>query len=244
VARLLVAGDRQHVAARGLLTKLVAQLRQDGHDAGQFDGDPAKEIRGADGVVAVLDHADADTAAIIAFAAANEKPVFGLTSGGAPPALKAFCTLHLADDEAGLLAGLPAFYEQVKPFAGRVVRDRIPSLVKEAGHKVSFRELGDDEKPRFLKQKIANEARELLRADLGKEKEEIADILEALEAFIKSRGYDRDDLKRVKEAKKKRRGAFDKVFVVESTTPTEAAAPEPEPLAAKAPPRETAFFEV
>ncbi|HLF16559.1 MAG TPA: hypothetical protein VI796_03905, partial [Candidatus Thermoplasmatota archaeon] len=42
---------------------------------------------------------------------------------------------------------------------------------------------------------------------------------EALEAFLKARHADREELRRVKEAKRKRRGGFERGFVVESTLP-------------------------
>jgi hypothetical protein len=39
----------------------------------------------------------------------------------------------------------------------------------------------------------------------------------ALEAFLRDRGYDRDELKAIKEAKRKRRGGFERCLVVEAT---------------------------
>lgn len=221
MARLLVCGPRRSLADRLLLERLLARIRGDGHEADALGQDIQKEVRDADALVALLDAPDAATVAGVAHAQANRRPVLGLHGRDAelPQWLAgALATRHAADSEADLLEALPAFYEKVRPFAGRLVRDRIPKLVEEAGHDVRFRELGADEKPRFLKQKVAEEARALAAADVGDEKEEIADLLEALEALIRARGIGRDALKAVKDGKHKRRGGFERGFVVEATS--------------------------
>lgn len=219
MARLLVTGPEDTLADRDVLDRLVEAIRGAGHDGARHghDDDPRGAVDNADGVVALLDGADAVPSCLVALAAARNKPVLGLASGTVPSALASLCRVQEGPSVAAWIEALPAFYDAVRPFAGRVVRDRIPALVKEAGHNVAFREVADDDRPRFLKQKVAAEAQELLRADIGREKEEVADVLEALEAFLRARGFDRDELKRVKEAKRKRRGGFEKVFVVEST---------------------------
>jgi predicted house-cleaning noncanonical NTP pyrophosphatase (MazG superfamily) len=176
-------------------------------------------VRDADALIALLDHMPASAAAAIAYAFHHDKPVLGLATKGAPiaPIIAEMVSVVAESTAAAWLEALPAFYDDVRPYAGRVVRDRIPDLVREAGHHVTFRQLTAEERPRFLKQKVASEARELLASPVGKEKEQVADVLEALEAFITSRDYGRDDLRRVKEHKRKQRGAFERCFVVEST---------------------------
>lgn len=229
VARLLVAGTLAHLGARRVLAELTRQIRADGHDAVQFDPatDGPQDVDDADAVVAVLDAVDPDTLAVMGYAKALDKPVLGLASAAVTGMAPAIADVQVVDDTEDMLGRIRNFYEKVKPFAGKVVRDRIPQLVKEAGHDVAFREVTGDDRLRFLKQKIAAEALELQRADRGGEKEEIADVLEALEAFIEARKYSRDDLRRVKEAKQKRRGGFDRVWVVESTATPAKREPEP-----------------
>lgn len=243
MARILVAGADANIAQRRLLNDLLAQLRRAGHDAALWhtaQEGPARSVRETDAVVAILDGIPADAAAAVALADTLDKPCLGLASKGqTAPLFREITHLVEAEQEDAWWAALPGFYERIRPFAGRVVRDRIPELVREAGHDVQFRSLSAEERPRFLKQKIANEARELLAADLAKEKEEVADVLEALEAFILARGFERDDLRRVKEHKKKQRGGFERAFVVEATSgpqePTRREAAR-EPASATAPP--------
>lgn len=219
MARILVSGPRT-VAASDAMQRLRAQLHEDGHEAKELTGDLIDSLRTSDAVIALLDGpADAATGAVLASARAQHKPVLGLHGADAPPALvREFLTVQqegASTDE--WLAALPAFYERIRPFAGRLVRDLIPQLVQEAGHDVAFRALADDEKPRFLKEKILDEARQLRDADPGAEKEELADILESLEALIRARGHDREALRQVKDGKKKRRGGFERCWVVEET---------------------------
>lgn len=241
MARILVTGPAAGLAQRAALDRLVAKVRSDGHDAVRLGTQSERDldaVRDADAIIALVDgHVDAGTAAALAFAAATGKPTLGL-HGPAPPLglLAELCgTLHGADDEAGWAEALPTFYEVLRPFAGRLVRDLVPRLVKEAGHEVAFRTLGPEERPRFLKQKILEEAQDLHGADVGREKEEIADVLEALESLIRTRSYGREDLKMVKDGKRKRRGGFEQGYVVESTAAAPSSASSSRPRAREPP---------
>lgn len=220
MARILVAADARRVAETLLADDILRRMGADGHDAVPLDGDVLDAVRDADAVVALDPERDGVAAACLGVASQHGKPSLLLRSPGAPSPLDAMASQVVELEATGrdrLGSALETFYEAVRPYAGRLVRDRIPQLVKEAGHELRFRTLGDDEKPRFLKQKIANEAQQLQQADLGKEKEEVADVLEALEALIRVRGFDRESLRAVKQGKLKRRGGFDRCFVVEAT---------------------------
>lgn len=226
MARILVAGP-PGLASRSPLTALLQRLQADGHDSALLDAPAAEPIQEADALVAVLDPLTPDVAAGVAAAHALHKPVLGLAGHDpVPPWVDASCDRILTGDSLeATLEGLPAFYDRVRPFAGRLVRDLVPRLVREAGYDVAFREVDPGDKPRFLKQKVLDEARQLLAADVGAEKEEVADLLEALETLIRVRDYGRDALKQVKDAKHKRRGGFERGWVVESTAsaaPTDA----------------------
>ncbi len=224
MARILIAGVDRHWMQRQVLEDLRRSVVEAGHEAAE--GATVQDVRDADAVIAVMDDADTTTAGLAAAGMALGKPVLSLASTDIP-AIAAGSHEAVGDGEAWL-AALPGFFDAVRPFAGRLVRDQIPELVKAAGHEVAFRQLTADEKPRFLKQKIQTEAGELMSADVGGEKEELADILEALETFIAARGFDRDDLRRIKEHKRKQRGGFQRCFVVEATSGAKNA-PEPEP---------------
>ncbi len=244
MARILVTGAHETLAEQRLVAAITQRIRRDGHDAVPFgdQADPVVEARDADAIVAVLDKAPVESVALVSYAHAAGKPVLGFATKGltVPRFLAGLAQVVSADNEATWLEALPAYYDKVRPFAGRLVRDRIPELVEQAGHEVKFRQLTAEERPRFLKQKIATEAKELLEADVGREKEEVSDLLEAMEAFITARGLEREDLRRVKEHKRKQRGGFERCFVVESTssaqeTPAKTAKPAPAATASTAP---------
>lgn len=107
------------------------------------------------------------------------------------------------------------FAETARPFVGRLVRDLVPRLVQEDGHELTFRALQPEEKPAHIKRKIVEEAERLLGGDATIEVEKIADLLELLETLIRERGVDRERLRHVKDGKKRRRGSFERCFVVE-----------------------------
>lgn len=220
MARLLVAADLSSLAQRAAAQRLVDRLIADGHDASLATDAPVTACQDADGLVAILDGQPAPLA--IAFAAvahAQSKPVLALHTHPIPESLASlFTQTYTVTSESDFAASLPPFYAHVRPHAGKLVRDLVPRLVREAGHAVQFREATAEERPRYLKRKVSDEAAELLAAEPGAEREEVADLLEALEALIRERGYDRDDLKLVKDAKRKRRGAFERCFVVESAS--------------------------
>lgn len=221
MARLLVATDLTSLAQRGIAERLAARIHDDGHEADVVDDAPLQACRDADGVIALIDGSEPGgmPIAVAATASALGLPTLALHTHALPTNLASlFTQANPVTREADLVAALPSFYATIRPFAGKLVRDQVPRLVREAGHQVQFREAAPDERARYLKRKVADEADELLNADPGQEREEVADLLEALEALLRVRGYDREDLKLIKDAKRKRRGAFDRFLIVESAT--------------------------
>lgn len=229
MARILVAGTTESLGGRALTERVAARIRADGHDAALLGATPLPEVREADAVVCLLDGPVPPPAAVAAAATAHAlgKPALALHTHALGDAMATLFTQSAtAHDEADLAGPLAAFYAYVRPFAGRLVRDEVPRLVREAGHAVRFREAGPDERPRYLKRKVAEEAAELLAADGAEEREEVADLLEALEAFLQARGIARDELRAAKAEKRRRRGAFERGYVVEAAGPGPAAPPD------------------
>lgn len=227
MARILVAGTTESLGGRDLAERVAARVRADGHDAALLGATPLPEVREADAVVCLLDGPVPPPAAVAAAATAHAlgKPALALHTHPLGDAMATLFTQSAGvHDESDLAGPLAAFYAHVRPFAGRLVRDQVPRLVREAGHAVRFREAAPDERPRYLKRKLVEEAQELLEAgDPGEEREEAADLLEALEALLVARGISREDLRLVKEGKRRRRGGFERGFVVESAGAGEAA---------------------
>ena len=89
----------------------------------------------------------------------------------------------------------------------KLVRDRIPEIIQEEG-KICLCETLDPEKYLcFLDEKL-NE--ELAEYQESKSLEELADLLEVMEAVVKARGYTWNQLTAVCSEKREKRGGFEK----------------------------------
>ncbi len=89
--------------------------------------------------------------------------------------------------------------------ASKLVRDKIPQIIKEEGKTPITRTLTDEEYLVELDKKLNEEIAEY-QAD--KSIEEMADILEVLFAICEARGHTVDELIAIKESKKEARGGF------------------------------------
>lgn len=94
----------------------------------------------------------------------------------------------------------------------KLVRDRIPEIIGENGEEAEIREVEGLELERFLRQKVLEEAEEF--AEDG-EIEELADLLEVVDAYIENEGLERKELGRLREDKNSERGSFSEGFVLE-----------------------------
>lgn len=95
---------------------------------------------------------------------------------------------------------------------GKLVRDKIPDIIRAAGKTPVTEILSNEEYLNELDKKLNEEVAEY-QAD--KSIEEMADILEVLYAICEARGYSIEELMKVKEAKRNERGGFkDRVYWV------------------------------
>ena len=97
----------------------------------------------------------------------------------------------------------------------KLVRDKIPKIIRN-NHKVPVTKILNESEYRFeLEKKLQEEVLEYLNSngDIN----EIADIFEVLFAIVKDRGYNIDDVMKIKEDKCKKRGGFEKkIFLIEA----------------------------
>ncbi len=94
----------------------------------------------------------------------------------------------------------------------KLVRDKIPDIIRKSGHEPRVRVAKDDELDYLMRQKIVEEATELL--DSGSV-EEIADILEIIDALVSLRGLRRDDLETLRKKKLDERGGFNRGLILD-----------------------------
>lgn len=90
---------------------------------------------------------------------------------------------------------------------GKLVRDKIPEIILADGKKPITRILDTEEYLEELDKKLNEEIAEY-QAD--KSIEEVADVLEVLFAICEARGHSTEELMAVREAKREKRGGFEK----------------------------------
>jgi len=93
----------------------------------------------------------------------------------------------------------------------KLIRDRIPEIIKKAGWKPTVRKLKKAEFLKALKKKVLEEARELIRA---KDKKgvinEIVDIQELIDTLTSEIGLSKPQIKKFQAVKRKKRVGFKK----------------------------------
>jgi len=95
----------------------------------------------------------------------------------------------------------------------KLVRDRIPEIIKKNGGEPKTRILGDEEYKKMLDEKLLEEVHEYLKDD---NVEEIADIYEVIKAILKYKETTYEDLEKIALEKKIKRGGFEeKIFLEE-----------------------------
>lgn len=91
---------------------------------------------------------------------------------------------------------------------GKLVRDRIPQIIREDGAEPVTYTAGPDEYRARLRDKLREEVDEFLTADDTKAPEELADVLEVVYALAADLGIDADQLEKIRAAKATERGGF------------------------------------
>jgi predicted house-cleaning noncanonical NTP pyrophosphatase (MazG superfamily) len=93
----------------------------------------------------------------------------------------------------------------------KLVRDRIPEIIKESGKKAAIRIADEAEYKHLLRQKLLEEVNEFLESGSS---EELADILEVVAALGRTSGLSFADLVEMAEEKMKDRGGFEERIVL------------------------------
>ena len=95
----------------------------------------------------------------------------------------------------------------------KLVRDKIPAIIESTGKTCRTEILNDEDYLALLDEKLGEELAEYRES---KSLEELADLLEVMEAVVTARGYTWEELMAVKAEKKAARGGFeDKILLLE-----------------------------
>jgi predicted house-cleaning noncanonical NTP pyrophosphatase (MazG superfamily) len=96
----------------------------------------------------------------------------------------------------------------------KLIRDRIPEIIEAKGEACVYHVASDDEYRRKLYEKLGEETSELATA---RDANEIADVLEVVDAIVELEGFSRDEVERVKREKFEKRGGFSRRFILDES---------------------------
>lgn len=93
----------------------------------------------------------------------------------------------------------------------KLVRDRIPEIIKSDGKICDWETLSDADYLRLLEEKLNEELGEYQQS---KSLAELADLLEVIRAAVKARGWTWEELEQVRAEKAAKRGGFEKKILL------------------------------
>ena len=96
----------------------------------------------------------------------------------------------------------------------KLIRDKIPEIIKASGAKFETRVLNNEEFRFELRKKLVEEAKEVLEEDENL-LNELADTLELVESIGKEKAYTLEDIRNKQLDIRKKRGGFEKKLLLE-----------------------------
>jgi predicted house-cleaning noncanonical NTP pyrophosphatase (MazG superfamily) len=97
----------------------------------------------------------------------------------------------------------------------KLVRDKIPSIIKSSGGVAHTKILDNDsDYLEALKRKLLEEAKEVQQTPMP---EELADVIEVVRALAKHLGTSMQEIEKLRVKKNHTNGSFDKRILLEST---------------------------
>lgn len=91
----------------------------------------------------------------------------------------------------------------------KLVRDKIPEIVRNSGNQCETTTLSKIDYIKALHQKLVEEANEVAIASPEELVQELADVMEVMDALIAATGIKLDTVKEIQTQKRSQRGGFD-----------------------------------
>ncbi len=97
----------------------------------------------------------------------------------------------------------------------KLVRDRIPEIIRQDGRQCEIRVLSEEDYVQALKEKLVEESQEAARADEVGIVRELADLYEVIDAIIAAQSIDRQEILAKQRQRRLTRGAFEeRIFLL------------------------------
>ena len=94
----------------------------------------------------------------------------------------------------------------------KLVRDKIPDIIRQAGKTCTCSVLSDEDYKKLLDEKLNGELAEYQES---KSMEELADLLEVMRAVAVARGSSPEEVEHIRKEKAEKRGGFEKRILLE-----------------------------
>ena len=91
----------------------------------------------------------------------------------------------------------------------KLVRDKIPEIIRNFGNQCEISILKDVEYIEALRQKLVEEANEAATAVPDELAQELADVMEVIDALMAATGIELETVKEIQQVKRSQRGRFD-----------------------------------
>lgn len=223
--RVFLAASRHRPDDESRLLQLVDVVKAAGHEPLlATPGESLEALAGADAVVALVDGAEMPTEVAFALGHAQARglPTLGLRSDAREPAGGAAAGVFgeglsslARGDWKELESALFGFLVQVPPrLTETLVRDRVPSRMRQEGVAFDLRRAEGGAHATALKRRLVLEAQRLLASVEGDEREPMAEVLELVETLIETRHYDPAGLRRIKERLEADEGGYEQGYLV------------------------------
>ncbi|CAH2714797.1 hypothetical protein BACCIP111895_01973 [Neobacillus rhizosphaerae] len=103
------------------------------------------------------------------------------------------------------------------PIYNKLVRDKIPKIIKSTGKECTIKTLNNDEYITAIQKKSFEELEEYIKSNNNHDAiEELADMLEIIHAFAEYHGVPIEEIEEVRKRKLEMRGGFkDRIYLIE-----------------------------
>ena len=96
----------------------------------------------------------------------------------------------------------------------KLVRDKIPGIIKEKGGTYKIHIADDSEYGDKLKEKLGEEVKEFLESE---NRDEIADMLEVIYAILEHKNISKEEIERIRTEKAEKRSSFKEKIILDES---------------------------